>query len=394
VKAVSVAGLMAAVSVCGVVLAGPALAKTISPLGVVTTYLPAAAGGSAYSAQLAATGGTKPYTWSISAGSLPAGLTLHPATGAITGKPVTPSETADFTVEVTDSEATPASATGSETITVTTAPPAVTTTSLPAATDGAPYSAALAATGGITPYTWSLSGGSLPAGLTLHPSGTISGTPKAGGTADFTVEVADSASPFETAIASLSITVNVASLVVTTASNLPTAYTSAPYSVKLGAAGGTTPYTWSVTSGSLPAGLKLHSNGTLSGTPSATGTATFTVQAADAENPAATATASLTLTVAAPLTITTTSLPDASLLLGGYQAYVDAAGGVGPYTWSIISGSLPPDLAMEGQGSSAEIAGVLSANPGVYSFVVKVTDSANPAESATADLSITVTVAP
>jgi hypothetical protein len=49
---------------------------------------------------------------------------------------------------------------------------------------------------------------------------------------------------------------------------------------------------------------------------------------------------------------------------------------------------------MEGQGSSAEIAGVLSASPGVYSFVVKVTDSANPAESATADLSITVTVAP
>jgi hypothetical protein len=186
--------------------------------GIAPAHLPAA-GGRAYSAQLAATGGTKPYTWSISAGSLPAGLTLHPATGAITGKPITSSQTTDFTVEVTDSEATPASATASESITVTTVPPAVTTTSLPAATDGA-------ATGGITPYTRSLSGGSLPAGLTLHPNGTIFGTPKAGGTADFTVEVADSASPFETATASLSITVTVASLVVTTASNLPTAYTS------------------------------------------------------------------------------------------------------------------------------------------------------------------------
>jgi hypothetical protein len=382
---------MAVVSVCGVGLAGPALAKTVSPLGVVTTYLPPATGGSAYTAQLAATGGSKPYTWSISAGSLPAGLTLHPNTGAITGKPVTPSQTADFTVEVTDSEATPVSATASESITVTTAPPAVTTASLPAATDGAPYSAAPAATGGIPPYTWALSGGSLPDGLTLHPNGTISGTAKTGGTADFTVEVADSASPFETATASLSITVNVASLVVTTASSLPTAYTSTPYSVKLGADGGTTPYTWSVTSGSLPAGLKLRSNGTLSGTPSAAGTQTFTVQVADAENPAASATASLTLTVAAPLTITTTSLPDANLALGGYEAFVQAVGGVGPYTWSIVSGSLPPYLAMEGQGSSAEIAGILVATPGVYSFVVQVTDSANPAESATADLSITVT---
>ena len=144
-------------------------------------------------------------------------------------------------------------------------------------------------------------------------------------------------------------------------------------------------------SGSLPAGLKLRSNGTLSGTPSAAGTQTFTVQVADAENPAASATASLTLTVAAPLTITTTSLPDANLALGGYEAFVQAVGGVGPYTWSIVSGSLPPYLAMEGQGSSAEIAGILVATPGVYSFVVQVTDSANPAESATADLSITVT---
>jgi hypothetical protein len=115
---------------------------------------------------------------------------------------------------------------------------------------------------------------------------------------------------------------------------------------------------------------------------------------ADAENPAATATASLTLTVAAPLTITTTSLPSASVLTGAYEAFVDAAGGVGPNTWSIISGSLPPGLTMEGQGSRAEIAGILTASPGVYPFVVEVTDSANPAESATADLSITVTEGP
>ena len=224
---------MAVVSVCGVGLAGPGASEggIAAWGGRPPTSRPRPAGAHA-PAQLAATGGSKPYTWSISAGSLPAGLTLHPNTGAITGKPVTPSQTADFTVEVTDSEATPVSATASESITVTTAP-AGGDHRVFAGRDG--RRAVFGSTGsdrGIPPCTWALSGGSLPDGLTLHPNGTISGTAKTGGTADFTVEVADSASPFETATASLSITVNVASLVVTTASSLPTAYTSTPYSVK------------------------------------------------------------------------------------------------------------------------------------------------------------------
>ena len=80
------AGLLAVVAVCGIATATPALAKATAPLAVATTYLPPGTAQTSYSAQLAATGGTKPYTWSISAGSLPAGLTLHPATGAITGQ--------------------------------------------------------------------------------------------------------------------------------------------------------------------------------------------------------------------------------------------------------------------------------------------------------------------
>ena len=108
---------------------------------------------------------------------------------------------------VTDSANPGATAAATLTIAVT-EPLKVTTTSLPGAIAGVPYSATLAASGGVAPYTWSLASGSLPAGLTLDPStGTIAGTPAAPGTSTFTVTVTDSANPAEFAAATLSITV-------------------------------------------------------------------------------------------------------------------------------------------------------------------------------------------
>jgi uncharacterized repeat protein (TIGR03803 family) len=84
----------------------------------------------------------------------------------------------------------------------------ITTTSLPSGTVSVPYSATLAATGGLPPYTWAVTQGSLPAGLTLNAStGMISGTPTTAGTSDFTVQVSDSESPPGIASAPLSITV-------------------------------------------------------------------------------------------------------------------------------------------------------------------------------------------
>jgi hypothetical protein len=252
--------LVAAIAAVGGLLlfasapATPALASTPAPLTVVTSALGPATAGYAYTAKLDASGGTKPYSWSLAAGSLPPGLTLHASTGEITGTPVS-AGTFDFTVEVTDSESTPASAVAPESITVTVIPLAVTTTTLPAATAGVAYSATLAATGGVAPYSWSIPVGSLPAGLKLKAAtGVISGTPSAGGNFTFTAEVTDSESGPQTSSAAESITVGVAGLVVTTASTLPTATSGVPYSVKLSAAGGVGPYTWSLAAGSLAAG--------------------------------------------------------------------------------------------------------------------------------------------
>lgn len=92
--------------------------------------------------------------------------------------------------------------------TITVTPLSVTTTTLPNGTVGTAYSQTLSATGGSAPYTWSVSSGTLPAGLTLNTAGLISGNPTTTGTSPFTVLATDSANPATTATQSLSITVN------------------------------------------------------------------------------------------------------------------------------------------------------------------------------------------
>ena len=230
-------------------------------LAVTTASLPGASMATAYSQTLVASGGKAPYTWALATGSaLPAGLTLSTA-GVISGTPTT-AGTVNFGVTVTDS-ASPA-ATATTTLSITVNPLgalAVTTTSLPGAIMGNAYSQALAATGGTIPYTWSLSSGNLPPGLSLNVStGVISGTPTSVGTSNFTVMVSSPASPTAspaTATMALSIAVTAAAnqLTITTASPLPVAtFTTTAYNQTLAATGGTAPYAWSVSSGALPAG--------------------------------------------------------------------------------------------------------------------------------------------
>lgn len=162
------------------------------------------------------------------------------------------------------------------------APLAVTTTSLPDATAGQPYTATLDADGGVAPYGWSVSSGSLPAGLTLDAStGVISGTPTGGGPVSFTAQVTDGASPTaDSATASLSITVE--GLHITTTS-LPAEAIGNSYSETLAATGGNPPYTWKIVAGSgaLPKGMKLTGTGVIKGRPKAMGTFTFTVEVLD-----------------------------------------------------------------------------------------------------------------
>ena len=191
------------------------------------------------------------------------------------------------------------SVTGGANLTVQPVPLAITTTSLPGGTQYVAYSGTVSASGGLTPYTWSISGGSLPTGLLLNSStGAISGTPAAAGTFNFTLQVADAAAA--TATKALSLVVAAAPALTITTTSLPSGTLNVPYTVTLAAGGGLTPYTWQISIGSLPAGLSLNSStGAVSGTPTAAGTFNFTARVADSGNPSQIATRDLSITVSA-----------------------------------------------------------------------------------------------
>ncbi len=185
----------------------------------------------------------------------------------------------------------------------------------PAAVIGVSYSATLTAKGGLQPFTWALASGTLPPGLSISAGGVISGTPTAVGTTNFKVQVTDSQTPTAAVdIASESITVN--NLLSITTTSLTSGSLNVPYSASLVASGGVPPYTWSVVSGNLPAGLTLSTSGFISGTPTTIGTSNFTVQVADSQTTPATATVALSLTIAGP-----TSRLNGSYVfsLSGYQ---------------------------------------------------------------------------
>jgi hypothetical protein len=364
------------------------------PVVIATTSLAGGIVGTAYSATLTATGGTSPFTWSVISGSLPAGLNLS-STGVISGTP-TASGTFNFTVQAADSSTPQLTATQALALVIT-PKLAITTTTLPAGTVGTAYSATLTSTGGTGTITWTKTSGNLPAGLNLSGAGAITGTPTTAGNSTFTVQAMDSGtgSLQQSASQTLSITINPAKLAITT-TTLPAGTVGASYSQNLQASGGTAPFTWTLASGTLPAGLSWN-NGTISGTPTATGTSTFTVQVADSGTPQQTATQQLTLTInaAPPLTIQTTTLPAATVGVS-YSGVIGVSGGVTPYTPSFPSGSLPPGLNISSCNGNCNGAFQITGTPttaGTFNFTLMVTDSESPAQTASQPYSIVVSAA-
>ncbi|MEQ7327964.1 putative Ig domain-containing protein [Xanthomonas campestris pv. campestris] len=268
---------------------------------VAPTALPAATRGTVYSQTLSASGGTAPYTYAVSAGNVPAGLTLA-SNGTLSGT-ATVEGSFNFTVTATDAN----TFTASQAYAVTVAGPnlALPASSLPAGTAGQAYAATIApATGGTAPYSYALSAGVLPNGVVLDTAtGGLSGMPTLSGTFNFTLTVTDS-TPSPAAQANQSYTLSIAgATLVPSQPTLPPAVRGTPYSQVLTATGGVAPYTYSVASGTLPAGLTLASNGVLSGTPTAEGSTSFTIAVADAGNATATQAYTFTVSTAAPVAV-------------------------------------------------------------------------------------------
>jgi hypothetical protein len=350
-----------------------------SPLQIITPTLPDATLGVTYSAQLAASGGTAPYAFSVDAGSaLPPGLNLA-LSGAIDGTPTTPGRFT-FTITAVDTSSPQQSASAGFTLTVVD-PQAgliITTASLPAGTVDIPYQQQLSAAGGTAPYVWIIVAGALPDGITLSLDGALSGIPTTAGGYNFTVEVMDAAGASAQAPFALTINPSAGAVVTITTAGLPAATVGRAYSVQLTASGGATPYAWTVVSGSLPDGITLSLDGLLAGTASVAGSYTFTIQIVDSAGNSDSRQYNLSVVAnpSAGIALVNTFLPPGRVG-NPYNGHTNATGGVTPYGYAISAGALPPGLTLE-------VTGRISGTPttaGMYTFTVRVTDSASPPES-------------
>jgi hypothetical protein len=171
--------------------------------------------------------------------------------------------------------------------------------------------------------------------------------------------------------------------------SLPNGAVGVSYNATLTADGGATPYTWSIISGTLPAGLNLDSDtGIISGIPTASGDSIFTAKVSDNSTPVKSDTKRYTITIAASeaLIITTTNIAD-GVEETAYNVTVVALGGTPTYTWSIARGNLPDGLTID--AASGVISGTPTKN-GNYNFTVLVSDNATPANTDTQQLRIRI----
>jgi hypothetical protein len=231
--------------------------------------------GSNYQEVLSVTGGHEPYHFAVGQGELPPGLNLNAQTGSISGVPTQPG-TFSFTISV---KANLLHATASHAYTLPVDPclkcdaMRISPSEPSLAPGGKVQFSATAGNGGSPAVRWSASAGTItPGGLFTAPTG---GSVQK-------ISVTASSAALNSVQATTSVTITGGPFTIATAS-VPSAEVSVPYSASLTASGGVPPYTWSIVWGSLPAGLQLGaSTGTLSGSPTQTGTFAFRVQAMDA----------------------------------------------------------------------------------------------------------------
>jgi len=269
------------------------------------------------------------------------------------------------------------------------APPiSVTTTSLPNGQVGGSYSATLTATGGKAPLSWVVSPGALPAGLTLASNGVISGTPTAAAAATLiTFTVSDSSIAVQTQSVTLALTVNSARPPAFSITNtsLPKGQVGHAYSATLTASGGTAPLSWSISSGALPAGLKLASTGIISGTPTATAAATpLTFTVSDSSAVGETQSATLNLTVSPSVITVSISPARAALAITQALSLTATTSDYAGVNWSISPTAGAFSAPSSGSGKQVTLTAPSSA--GVY------TVTATSATDATKSASITVGV--
>ena len=332
--------------------------------------------GTPYSFQFQAVSGCKPYTFSILAGGLPAGLSMTPA-GLITGTPAA-AGSVSFWAELKDN----CGRASQELFTINIARRLSVATAAPLAPAlvGVPYSVQFASEGGGT-VTWSLQG-TLTPGFSFSAGGLLSGTAAAALAAPVNIDVTVTDNADHARNGTKTFAFDVVTPLAVTAPTLATAEVGLGLKAATAvASGGRGPYLWSLVG--APAWLTIDpASGAIGGTPTAAGA--FTVQVSAKDVYGATATASATVTVKRKLTLKTTKLPTTTQGKP-FRATLRSTGGVGPLTWKVTSGKFPVGIRLDRK------TGVLSGTArtaGVFRLTFTVTDSLGGTSKASYTLTV------
>lgn len=378
---------------------GTVKASIASSFAIITSAIPTPTAGSAYGASIAVTGGTGPYSYAISSGVLPSGLSINDKSGLISGTVRHSAQGAPYLFSVRATDATGLVSTVSFSGFVNSYQTVMGPAALPGARPGEAYNINLYSTGGQATYTYSLVSGSLPTGLNLDASGVISGTvseSESGLSKTFTIKSRDMngievSSTYTIATSAFPLTI--------TTTTLTNAIESAPYSnnsTPIGVSGGTPPYTFEY-SGSLPTGVALTNVGAFIGSPMIgtgsllTGTQyTIYIRARDVLNRVS-AKIPLTLTVVVGSPVVDSIQPPTAVLAENYNHAITASGGRPPYIFSITAGSsnLPNGITISNSGVlSGLVTG--SATCPANNFTVKVTDALNQTSASSVKCIVTM----
>lgn len=344
------------------------------------TAVPDAVFGEDYDVSVAASGSTS-ITYAVIAGNLPPGLTLNASDGTIRGMP-SQLGAATFTIVATDADGFAASTT----YTLTVGAPNVTVSgNFDDAAVGVDYSAQVTASGGQAPYQYTVEG-TLPPGLVFDASGgSINGVPTQVGAASFIIRAAD-ANGFDSAI-TIVFEISAPPIVILP-STLAVARENRAYAQALTVTGGTGPYSYVVSSGTLPGGVRLESQtGRLVGTPTESGSFAFTAEARDATG--VTGLRSYTLEVAAAAVLNVDTALDSIVAGTTYADAITVDGGTVPYRFEIVGGALPAGLSLD--PDTGEIDGT-TLLPGTYILTIIVTDGEGDNTFATLTLRVVVPV--
>ena len=318
--------------------------KKEGELKIQTASLPVAKVGADYATQLSAFGGELPYVWQVS--GLADGLIFDPASGVIGGTPI---KEGSYQLSVSVSDKNGSSNSSLILLSVEGSPLFITTESLSVGEVGVNYRTSLTAQGGSPPYLWQIVSGNLAEGLSFDSeSGFIYGIPKAAIKSTIRFRVSDQFNNSDSAEYPISITGDELRILTL---KLPEAVDGETYYTLLSASGGRAPYTWMLSSGSLPDGLFISpADGVLSGIAKVEGEFVFSLAVVDIDYAKQEQSFELVLNPK-KLKIETSYELSPAVFGAAYDYKFSASGGKPPYVWQLVQGVLPEGLLFNQEGA-------------------------------------------